>query len=98
MRHFGLKVVLGSYVVSKAQVEFLKDQQVSAEQHSGHAHVAHGLTDERHSRAAAIQPRQVDPGVQTCMEALVSRTPPPEAAAHASTTNTRCDGSVCSTL
>lgn len=60
--------MLAPYVVSEAQVEFLKDQQVSAEQRSGHAHVADGLADDRHCRAAAVQLRQVDSGVQACEE------------------------------
>lgn len=56
------------YVVSEAQVEFLEDEQVSAEELSGHAHVADGLTDERHGRAAAVELRQVDPGVQAWVD------------------------------
>lgn len=56
---------VGPYIVSKAQVEFLQDEQVSAEQGSGHGHVAHSLTDHRHCRAAAVQLRQADPHVQT---------------------------------
>lgn len=56
-------VCVGPYIVSKAHVEFLQDEQVSAEQGSGHGHVTHGLTDHRHRRAAAVQLRQADPHV-----------------------------------
>lgn len=98
-----------SYVVSEAQVELLKDQQVPAEQHPGHAHVAHGLTDDRHGRAAAIQLGQVDPGVQTCGHTLMSRThlhrrragsPRSDHRSPEQNRNvpTSCDGSFCSTL
>lgn len=55
-----------THVVSKAQIEFLQDEQVSAEQSSGHGHVTDGLTDNRHGGAAAVQLGQADPGVQTC--------------------------------
>lgn len=58
-------IKLCAYVVSEAQVEFLQDEQVSAEQGTGHGHVTDGLTDHRHGRAAAVQLRQADPGVQT---------------------------------
>lgn len=50
-----------TYIVSKAQVELLQDEQVSAEQRSGHGHVTHGLGDDRDRRAAAVQLRQADP-------------------------------------
>ena len=56
------------YIVSKAQVEFLQDQQVSTEQSSGHGHVTNSLTDDGYGQAAAVQLRQADPHVQalTC--------------------------------
>lgn len=59
-------VRLRTHVVSKAQVEFLQDKQVPAEQRPGHGHVTDGLTDHRHGGAAAVQLRQADPGAQTC--------------------------------
>lgn len=57
-----------AYVVSKVEVEFLQDQQVSAEQRPGHGHVTDSLANHRHCGAAAIQLRQADPHVQglTC--------------------------------
>lgn len=54
-----------THIVSKAEVEFLQDEQVSAEQSSGHSHVTDSLTDDGHGGAAAVQLRQADPGVQT---------------------------------
>lgn len=44
-----------THVVSEAQIEFLQDEQVPAEQRSGHGHVTNGLTNHRHGGAAAIQ-------------------------------------------
>lgn len=57
---------LRTHVVSEAQIEFLQDEQVPAEQRPGHGHVTDGLTDHRHGGAAAVQLRQADPGAQTC--------------------------------
>lgn len=58
----------GAYVISKAQVELLQDEEVAAELRSGHGHVTDGLTHQRHGRAAAVQLRQAEPHVQglTC--------------------------------
>lgn len=57
---------MGTYVVSEAQIEFLQDEQVPAEQRPGHGHMTDGLTDHRDGCAAAVQLRQADPGAQTC--------------------------------
>lgn len=62
----GRRLSAWTHVVSKAQVEFLQDEQVSAEQSSGHGHVTDGLTDDGDGGAAAVQLGQADPGVQTC--------------------------------